>query len=279
LAKAAAHHFNSPGKMLRATMAMRGAHVLNVSLAAATRWAAAVEVLHNASLIHDDICDGDKQRRGHQAIWTKFGRNVALTLGDWLIALSFELAAEAAEITNTPRLLRILAKHMSRTTAGEAMEFEWNGNLSWDAYLTIAADKTAPLLTAPIQGIAVMIGDYQAEAIISRYFRDLGEAYQIANDISNYNGSDGAKLIAGDLARRAPNAVTLSFIDGADLASWQAHILDSDAMQAASNRMFATLDRATHHASDLSAEISEVVTPVHGLIMRACATASKNGAA
>ena len=297
LAKAAAHHFNNPGKMLRTTMAMRGAHVLNVSLPAATRWAAAVEVLHNASLIHDDICDGDKQRRGHQAVWTKFGRNVALTLGDWLIALSFELAAEAAEITNTPRLLRILAKHMSRTTAGEAMEFEWNGNLSWDAYLTIAADKTAPLLTAPIQGIAVMIGDYQAEAIISRYFRDLGEAYQIANDISNYNGSDGAKLIAGDLARRAPNAVTLSFIDGLtkdekarfndwyhsggtdDLASWQAHILDSDAMKAASNRMFATLDRATHHASDLSAEISEVVTPVHGLIMRACATASKNGAA
>jgi geranylgeranyl pyrophosphate synthase len=186
---------------------------------------------------------------------------------------------------------------MSRTTAGEAMEFEWNGNLSWDAYLTIAADKTAPLLTAPIQGIAVMIGDYQAEAIISRYFRDLGEAYQIANDISNYNGSDGAKLIAGDLARRAPNAVTLSFIDGLntddkarfndwyhsgdtdDLALWQARILDSDAMKAASNRMFATLDRATHHASDLSAEISEVVTPVHGLIMRACSTASKNGAA
>ena len=62
LAKAAAHHFNSPGKMLRATMAMRGADVLNVNLSAATRWAAAVEVLHNASLIHDDICDGDKQR-------------------------------------------------------------------------------------------------------------------------------------------------------------------------------------------------------------------------
>jgi hypothetical protein len=50
-------------------------------------------------------------------------------------------------------------------------------------------------------------------------------------------------------------------------------------MQAASNRMFATLDRATHHASDLSAEISEVVTPGHGLIMQVCATASKNSAA
>ena len=104
-------------------------------------------------------------------------------------------------------------------------------------------------------------------------------------------------MIAGDLARRAPNAVTLSFIDGlntdektrfndwyhsgdtTDLASWQKHIISSDAMQTASNRMFATLDRATHHASDLSAEISEVVTPVHSLIMRACATASKNGTA
>ena len=214
LAAAAAHHFANPGKMLRAKMVMRGAYLLNVDSNAAVRWAAAIELLHNASLVHDDICDGDKLRRGQQAVWAKFGRHVALTLGDWLIALSFELAAEAAEIANTPRLLCILAKHMSRTTAGEAMEFEWNGNLNWDAYLTIAADKTAPLLTAPIQGIAVMIGDYQAEAIISRYFRDLGEAYQIANAISNYNGSDGAKLIAGDLARRAPNAVTLSFIDG-----------------------------------------------------------------
>ena len=104
-------------------------------------------------------------------------------------------------------------------------------------------------------------------------------------------------MIAGDLARRAPNAVTLSFIDGlskdekarfndwyhsgdtVDLTLWQAHILGSDAIEAASNRMFATLDRATHQASDLSAEISEALTPVHGLIMRACATASKNGSA
>ena len=145
-------------------------------------------------------------------LWTKFGRNVALTLGDWLIAL-FEFAAEAAEISNTSRLVQILAQHMSRTTAGEAMEFEWDGSLNWEAYLTIAADKTAPLLSAPLQSIAVMAGDYNAEQTIFAYFRDLGEAYQIGNDIANFHGNDGAKLIAGDLARRAPNAVTLSFVD------------------------------------------------------------------
>jgi geranylgeranyl pyrophosphate synthase len=213
LGKAATHHFSKPGKMLRAKMAMHGAEALNISQVAALRWAAAIEVLHNASLIHDDICDGDKQRRGHQAIWTKFGRNIALTLGDWLIALSFEFAAEAAEIANAPRLMRILAQHMSRTTAGEAMEFESDGGLNWEAYLNIAADKTAPLLTAPLQGIAIMAGDHNAEQTIFAYFRDLGEAYQIGNDIANFYGNDGAKLIAGDLARRAPNAVTLSFVD------------------------------------------------------------------
>ncbi|MFL2845825.1 MAG: polyprenyl synthetase family protein [Candidatus Puniceispirillaceae bacterium] len=297
LGRAAAHHFSKPGKMLRAKMAMHGADALQINQIAAIRWAAAVEVLHNASLVHDDICDGDKQRRGNQAVWAKFGRNVALTLGDWLIALSFEFAAEAAEISNTPRLMRILAQHMSRTTAGEAMELEWDSSLDWDAYLTIATDKTAPLLTAPLQGIAVMAGDQHAEQTISAYFRDLGEAYQIGNDIANFNGNDGAKLVAGDLARRAPNAVTLSFVDKLDaderavfeqwyksgdikdLAVWRDRILHSVAIEAASTRMFATLDRAEQKAAHLSVELSDVTTPVQKLIIQACTAACTNPAA
>ena len=296
LAKAAVHHFKKPGKLLRSKMAISGAEILNVDHAAALRWAAAVEVLHNASLVHDDICDGDKQRRGQQAVWTKFGCNVALTLGEWLIALAFELASEAAEISNTPRLLKILAQHMSRTTAGEALEFERDGSLNWNTYLTIAADKTAPLLTAPLQGIAVMAGDHKAEQTISAYFRDLGKAYQISNDISNFHGSDGAKLIAGDLARRAPNAVTLSFADNLndedktsfknwyqsgdtkDLSKWCQRIIDSAAIKIASNRMFSTLDRAARKASLLPIEISKVTTPVHGLILQTCTAASNNNA-
>jgi geranylgeranyl pyrophosphate synthase len=294
LAKSARHHFNKPGKMLRSRMAMHGADVLNISHDAAARWAASVEVLHNASLIHDDICDGDKQRRGQQTVWSKFGRNVALTLGDWLIALSFDLAAEAAEISNTPHLVKILAEQMSRTTSGEAMEFEWDGSLDWNAYLTIASDKTSPLLTAPLQGIVVMAGDHQAARTIAAYFRDLGEAYQISNDISNFYGSDGAKLIAGDLARRTPNAVTLSFVDSLtaegrvtfenwyksgdtkDLLTWRNKILESGAFKAASERMFSTLNRAACKAGLLSDNVSDATRPVHGLILRACASVIRN---
>ena len=288
LASAASFHFTQPGKMLRAKMAMRGAAVLGVNQQAAMCWAAAIEVLHNASLIHDDICDNDKQRRGRDAVWVKYGQNVALTLGDWLIALSFDLAAEAAVISRAPRLVSILAKHMAVTTAGEAMEFEWNGSHDWDVYLTIAADKTAPLLTAPIQGVAAMAGDESAEATITRYFRDLGKSYQIANDIRNYTGNDGAKRVAGDLARRAPNAVTLSFReqlnsderqlfdkwydsdDTTETNIWLNEVFGSGAIEMASRRMLKMLNGAELRANTLPTALSGVILPVYALIERFC---------
>lgn len=294
LARAASYHFERPGKMLRAKMAMRSAQVLGVNQQAAMRWAAAIEVLHNASLIHDDICDNDRQRRGRDSIWAKYGQNLALALGDWLIALSFDLTAEAAQITHTPRLVSILAKHMAVTTAGEAMEFEWNGSDSWDVYLTIAADKTAPLLTAPIQGIAAMAGDATAEDTITLYFRDLGKAYQIANDIRNYTGLDGAKSIAGDLARRTPNAVTLSFMeqlddaprakfadwyngdDIQDLGEWLSTIQKSGAMDKAAIRMLETLDGAGMRVKTLPPGVSSVIKPVYALIERFCESSFQN---
>ena len=290
LAKAAAHHFRLPGKMLRAKMAMRGAAILQVDHSAGMLWAASIEVLHNASLIHDDICDGDEKRRGRQAVWAKFGKNVALALGDWLIALSFELAAEAAEVVKTPRLVGVLAEHMATTTSGEAMEFEWNGNQSWEIYLRIAANKTAPLLTAPIQGIAVMAADCEAEVNVAHYFRDLGKAYQIANDILNFEGSDGAVLIAGDLARRSPSAVTLSFMgalcadeqvafenwynsnDNCQLEIWQNKVLNSRAIEIASRLMLTLLSDAELKANTFPLKLFEVVTPVHALIKRVCAS-------
>ena len=294
LSLAAAHHFENPGKMLRAKMVMRGAHLLGVDNNAAIRWAAAVELLHNASLVHDDICDGDKLRRGQQAVWAKFGRNVALTLGDWLISLSFELASEASQISRTPKLVTLLARHMATTTAGEAMEFESDRGYNWDTYLQIAADKTAPLLTAPLQGVAIMALDVRAEVVVASYFRYLGKAYQIANDIMNFDGKDGAETIGSDLARRAPNAVTLSFRDcltpaeqavfdqwyevgdNAALADWQDAIRSSQAMQHAGRCMLSILHDAEAKAESLSVEIYEVITPVHALVKRVCLNSVKH---
>ena len=289
LSEAAFFHFKTPGKMLRAKMAIQSASLAEIDISTSLLWAGAVEVLHNASLIHDDICDGDKQRRGRESIWVKFGRDTALTLGDWLIALSFELASEAAEMSNTPRLVGVLARHMATTTAGQAMEFGWNSTQSWDVYLKIAADKTAPLLTAPIHGVTLMSGTSGLGFAISGYFCDLGKAYQIANDIQNFKGTDGAKLIAGDLARRAPNAVTVSFVeslneqdhneftiwynnsDNKDLKLWRDKILASKAIEISSVRMLKILNAAERNINTLPSIALEAVVPVHTIIKRVCA--------
>ena len=289
LSEAAFYHFETPGKMLRAKMAIQSASLAEIDTSISLLWAAAVEVLHNASLIHDDICDGDKQRRGRSSIWVKFGQDTALTLGDWLIALSFELASEAAEMSNTPRLVGILARHMATTTAGQAMEFRWDSTQSWDVYLKIAADKTAPLLTAPIHGVTLMSGTSGLGFAISGYFCDLGKAYQIANDILNFKGTDGAKLIAGDLARRAPNAVTVSFVeslnsddynefitwynnsDNKDLKLWRNKVLSSKAIETASIRMLKILNVAERNINTLPSSALEAVVPVHTIIKRVCA--------
>ena len=289
LSEAAFYHFETPGKMLRAKMAIQSASLAEIDTSISLLWAAAVEVLHNASLIHDDICDGDKQRRGRSSIWVKFGQDTALTLGDWLIALSFELASEAAEMSNTPRLVGILARHMATTTAGQAMEFRWDSTQSWDVYLKIAADKTAPLLTAPIHGVTLMSGTSGLGFAISGYFCDLGKAYQIANDILNFKGTDGAKLIAGDLARRAPNAVTVSFVESLNsddynefttwynnpdtkgLELWRDKVLSSKAIETASARMLKILNVAERNINTLPSSTLEAVVPVHTIIKRVCA--------
>ena len=288
LADAALHHFSIPGKMVRAKMALRAAKLLKIDFTAALHWAVAIEVLHNASLIHDDICDGDQLRRDRPSVWSLYGQNVALTLGDWLIALAFELAAEAGQRSQTPLLVKILAQHMATTSAGEAAEFSTRTLFDWDSYRTIAADKTAPLLTAPLEGVAAMALHANASAAIGTYFRSLGTAYQIANDILNFRALDGAADCASDLVRRAPNAVIVLYRqnltplqanafddwflsdDNADLCVWQHQILKSDAMALSAHHMHKTLDQTVLYAQALPVGLAEVIAPVQALIKQVC---------
>ena len=134
----------------------------------------------------------------------------------------------------------------------------------------------------------------RAEMVVASYFRYLGKAYQVANDILNFDGNDGAKSIGSDLARRAPKAVTLSFRDclspteqakfdlwyeagdNAALFDWQVTIRESDAMERAGRCMLSILEDAERKAESLSVEIYEVISPVHALLKRVCLNSVKN---
>lgn len=296
LHQAAHHHFENPGKMLRAGLALSTCKALGTSLEASAHWAAAIEVLHNASLVHDDISDGDAIRRGQPSVWAAYGRDTALALGDWLIALSFELAAKAGMAGQASELVAVLARHMKDTTIGQAMEFELAGYPNWQTYATIIRGKTAPLFIAPVEGIAHMAGRKDLIEPVSHYFNAVGMAYQLANDILNMIGEDGAQNPAQDLLRRAPNGVIVTFraqLEGAAAADfgnwlvsgdhtnamrWHQRIMASNALSDSVRMMNAILDDAGMRAHNVPAELRSIVAPVQALLEKICARSIRHAA-
>ena len=213
---------------------------------------------------------------------------MALTLGDWLVALSFELAAEAAQRTRTPMLVKILATHMKTTTDGEAREFDVQPVRDRDHYLKGADDKTAPLLTAPPEGVAAVARHGGAAPVIGDCFRALGNACQIANDILNFSGGDGANARGPDLGRCAPNGVVVLFRQQLDASrqgafdDWYAcgaseglesrvdELRASGAATEAVRRMESLPGDAAAYANRLPTGLSTVITPVRQLLQQLC---------
>ncbi|HAO57127.1 MAG TPA: hypothetical protein DCR05_03175 [Alphaproteobacteria bacterium] len=211
-----------------------------------------------------------------------------MTLGDWLVALAFELAAEAAQRAQTPMLVKILATHMKTTTIGEAREFDISPVASWEDYLQGAADKTAPLLTAPLEGVATMALHGNSAATLGHCFRALGNAYQIGNDILNFSGGDGANTCGSDLRRRAPNGVVVLFRDTLnadqrpafddwyasgsddDFDTWFTAVQHSPALGEAATRMNAMMARADDFSKTLPSELNAVITPIQQLLQQVC---------
>ncbi len=288
LGKSAHHHFKKTGKQLRGRMALTAADCFGVPRAVSLRWAAAVEILHNASLVHDDICDGDMVRRGAPSVWAQYGKDTALALGDWLIALSFELAAEAAVMGQTPALVRVLSHHMAATTTGQALEFAIDSYPGWAKYMDISTGKTAPLFVASVEGIAHLADRNDIIAPLQRFFTAAGGCYQIANDMLNVIGKDGAASPASDLLRRAPNAVIVMFRTTLDreqasafdkwLASgtdhnaldWQTRLRRSPALSMTASALMSMFDEAESSSDALPSDCQAIITPIKAQLRHVC---------
>ena len=113
LGLAARYHFKNPGKSFRAQLALSTGFSLGLNPLDNLHWAAACELLHNASLIHDDISDASTHRRGQESIHLHFGPDMALCLGDWMVAKAFELGARNTHHSGGA-LVALLAQAMQR---------------------------------------------------------------------------------------------------------------------------------------------------------------------
>ena len=186
-----AHLISAGGKRLRPLLTVAAARLAGGRGDACQKLAAAVEFIHSATLLHDDVVDGSERRRGKIAAHLIWGRSSAVLVGDFLFARSFELMVE----TGSLRALQILAHAASVIAEGEVLQLTRAHDLDLDQamYLKIIEAKTAELFAAAAESGAVSAGADEARVQALRsYGLSLGIAFQLVDDALDYGGASEA---------------------------------------------------------------------------------------
>jgi geranylgeranyl diphosphate synthase type I len=209
-------HLATGGKRIRSRLALAALEALDEPRDAGIAWAAACELLHNATLVHDDLQDGDRVRRGHPTVWALHGAAQAVNAGDLLLMLPY-LALEHLEAPLDKRwtLARALAGHAARIVRGQSAELAldpWR-DTSWATYRAIAEGKTGELFQLPVEGAAILAGHAPEEARrLSSGFRVLGLLFQLQDDVLDLYGEKGRGAPGSDLREGKVSALVVEHL-------------------------------------------------------------------
>lgn len=194
---AALHLIRAGGKRLRPIIVLAVAETLGADLEKALPFAAAVEIVHNFTLIHDDIIDEDEMRRGVPTVHKLWGQAIAITAGDLLYAKAFTALSKAVEVgvsvNRVVKAMEYLARACSTIAEGQAMDilFEDREDVSLDEYLVMVYKKTGALFEASaVLGGLVVTDDEPILKTLEAFGRNLGIAFQIKDDILGLVGKE-----------------------------------------------------------------------------------------
>ncbi|CAB3290161.1 Short chain isoprenyl diphosphate synthase [Methanocaldococcus lauensis] len=152
--------------------------------------AAAVELIHNYTLIHDDIMDNDDKRRGKPTVHKVYGESIAILAGDLLYAKAFEAVSKINNEKKAYKVLKILSKACVDVCEGQAMDMEFENYFpSMEEYLEMIRKKTGALLEAAVE-IGAVMGDCNEEErkALKEYAKRIGLTFQIQDDILDLIG-------------------------------------------------------------------------------------------
>lgn len=153
--------------------------------------AAAVELLHLATLIHDDVIDDAGTRRGIPTVHARYGAKEAVLAGDWLFSRCFRLASESSSPENARLLAWLVGGICSAEIHQDLERFSWTTSVR--SYLRKIAGKTALLFSLSVQaGAHEAKAGPRVRANLSRIAYDLGMAFQIMDDVLDYESTEGA---------------------------------------------------------------------------------------
>jgi octaprenyl-diphosphate synthase len=188
-----AHHLiDSGGKRLRPMLAIAAAKLCKYSGNGHIRTASAVEFMHTATLLHDDVVDESGTRRGKKTARMIWGNQASVLVGDFLLGQAFKMFVDVGSMP----VLRIMSNAAATIAEGEVMQLAAAKNTSTteDAYLEIINAKTAALFASAAEsGAALAQRPAEEQAALRSYGKNLGLAFQLVDDALDYSG-DSARL-------------------------------------------------------------------------------------
>jgi octaprenyl-diphosphate synthase len=257
----AGHLIAGGGKRMRPMLTLACAAMLGYPGTRHHKLAAAVEFIHTATLLHDDVVDGSGMRRGKRTANLIWGNPASVLVGDFLFSRAFELMVEDGSL----KVLRILSHASAVIAEGEVEQLTAQRRIETDEeqYLTIISAKTAALFAAACRVAPVVAeADEDSELALESYGKNLGIAFQLTDDVIDY-ASDAATMGkgVGDDFRdgKMTLPVILAYARGSetDRAFWRdaiggERVSDEDLAQASgllrsTGALADTLERARHY--------------------------------
>ena len=183
------HYLSSGGKRIRALLTLGCSELCGYSKGLRdVNLAACVELIHSATLLHDDVIDKSVVRRGKKTANKIWGNQSSILVGDYLLSRCFEIMVE----DNDPEVLKLLSSTSSKIAQGEVLQLQHKGEIDMleEIYLKIISSKTAALFAAAtkVGGIITNKSNKEKEAL-QFYGKNLGITFQIADDTLDYNSN------------------------------------------------------------------------------------------
>lgn len=199
--------FSTGGKKLRSALCLLTCETLGGDSTKAISFATAIEIIHNASLVHDDLEDGDKIRRNLPTVWTKYGIPQGINIGDGLIFKAYECLLSSKKFLSEEQVLKLaemFTNSLVTLVEGQNMEFDFRNrdDVRKDEYVEMAEKKAGVLIGLSLSSGA-LIADKpdNLQSDLMEYGKKIGLAFQIRDDILNLFGknTEYGKEIGNDI--------------------------------------------------------------------------------
>lgn len=266
----ASYLIDAGGKRLRPMLTVAAARLFSPENTHHINYAAAVEFMHTATLLHDDVVDESSKRRGKLAARMVWGNAASVLVGDFLLGQAFMMMVETRDVD----ALGVLSQAAAIIAEGEVFQLSKANDLSTqvDEYFAVIKAKTAALFEAATE-VGAMAGGASEEQrkALKEFGAELGIAFQLVDDVLDYGGASGTigKNVGDDLREgkmTLPILHALKNADEADCAFIKQHLGDADASAEtvakvveilhSANALEEALKRAREHADAAKAHLS-----------------------